>query len=40
LSELDDEDFREFELIFTSGSAEIATKKRKFDSGIVAEDDK
>jgi hypothetical protein len=40
LSELDDEDFRKFKLISTSGPAETATKKRKFDSGIAVEDDK
>jgi hypothetical protein len=38
LSELDDEDFRGFEL--APRPTEIATKKRKLDSGIAAEDDK
>jgi hypothetical protein len=38
LSELDDEDFRKFK--FIPRSAEIATKKRKLDSGIAAKDDK
>ena len=36
--ELDDEDFRGFELI--PGFAETAIKKRKLDSGIAVEDDK
>jgi hypothetical protein len=38
LSELDNEDFRGFKL--TPRPAKTATKKRKFDSGIAAEDDK
>jgi hypothetical protein len=40
LSELDDEDFRGFEITSTPGPAESATKKRKLASGIAAEDDK
>jgi hypothetical protein len=38
LSELDNEDFREFK--FTPRPAETAIKKRKFNSGITAKDDK
>jgi hypothetical protein len=38
LSELDNEDFRKFKLILRP--AETATKKRKLNSGITAEDDK
>jgi hypothetical protein len=38
LSELDDENFREFKL--TPGPAETATKKRKLDSGIAVKNDK
>jgi hypothetical protein len=40
LSELDNENFRKFKLIFISRPAKIATKKRKLDSDIVTEDDK
>lgn len=40
MSELDDEDFRGFEITSTPGPAESATKKRKLASGIAAEDDK
>jgi hypothetical protein len=40
LSELDDEDFRGFEITSTPGPAESATKKRNLASGIAAEDDK
>jgi hypothetical protein len=38
LSELNNENFREFKLI--PKPAETATKKRKLDSDIIAEDDK
>jgi hypothetical protein len=40
LSELDNENFRKFKLIFISEPAEIAIKKRKLNSGIAAKDDK
>jgi hypothetical protein len=38
LSELDNEDFRRFEL--TPRPAKTATKKRKLNSGIATKDDK
>jgi hypothetical protein len=40
LSELDNEDFRGFKFISIFGPAEIATKKRKFNTDIATEDDK